>query len=644
MRSKDYHSISWGEDKNQNTFVVRNLLSLAANVQWGTVSICLNVKVFPNLLFFPFLAAPTMGPKDDPSLQIASEESSVNFASLIGSQACMARRLDLRWRWELQLQPESNDGNEDDTSSMPSTPEEMLTRKQYHTMPFLMRNLSNYPFQFGRRNRSCRRRRKIRTVQHVPTKTADVISQCFGIGSPNRFKRKRAEEESTGIMGNIKQRITGWFSPQDMTKESSVKAKGGQGQPSISSQEVSRSRPLSAYELYIQSPQVRRMILSEIDSSLHHDEEFIMNRIEATWQEMTSDESKTSNVDTGINAGEALSSDITKRSYWLEMEKRDKSKFDDDSTTSKKRKLSHSTYSPTVHSTLSNWNTRSNHPVYFHYMYINENNHPCTIVEKRLDRKCPFCTYNGKSDEDLMGHFGIYHGVLAGYYPWKNLAHGFSFEAVMDEEKDLHIVVKSLWCSSEAQTALPVNFTFVRCKHETVDYSISFLKRLHKNVAAMEPAIRRKRLVALETNDAPASVISSYLPTDEVPVRQYYHSRTNLPLEDWNHVDSDDEPDEEWLHKMSADLIGEFEDISDREKKFMQLWNRFIKSHIVIADRDMPGKCQEFIRTHINELRSGEMRSNLLLHLMNLWDAGVVSSNRILACMNQFDEGMLKND
>ena len=82
----------------------------------------------------------------------------------------------------------------------------------------------------------------------------------------------------------------------------------------------------------------------------------------------------------------------------------------------------------------------------------------------------------------------------------------------------------------------------------------------------------------------------------------------------------------------------EFEDVSRREKAFMQLWNRFIFRHVVIADRDIPVKCHEFIERHRMELKKGDMRDNLLLHLMNLWDSGVISSARILACMDLYDE------
>ena len=43
----------------------------------------------------------------------------------------------------------------------------------------------------------------------------------------------------------------------------------------------------------------------------------------------------------------------------------------------------------------------------------------------------------------------------------------------------------------------------------------------------------------------------------QIPNRQYYHSRTNLPMleGDWE-MDSDDEPDEVWLHKMGEEVRG----------------------------------------------------------------------------------------
>jgi hypothetical protein len=101
-------------------------------------------------------------------------------------------------------------------------------------------------------------------------------------------------------------------------------------------------------------------------------------------------------------------------------------------------------------------------------------------------------------------------------------------------------------------------------------------------------------------------------------------------------VDSDDEIDETWLSEMSSELLDELEDVSTREKQFMKLWNRFIKSNHIIADRDIPVKCHEFILMYRKQLNAG-LRLNLLLHLFNLWDSGVISSNRIAHCMSTLD-------
>jgi hypothetical protein len=390
------------------------------------------------------------------------------------------------------------------------------------------------------------------------------------------------------------------------------------------------------------------MILNEIDKSLHHDEVFVLNRIEASWQEMVSEDtgnmSNKNDPCNNITEDKSSTGDITKHAYWLEMGEKERKKFHDGQLAlqNKRLKINRSKTSRTTSTVgLSTQEDKEMQPVYFHYMYFDENNQPSTSVEKRFDGNCPFCDCCCKSNEQLLIHCGVFHGALLDFYPWKELLDcGLTFQAVLDEDKHLHIVVKSFGCAVNTKDATD-NFTFVRppSSFSKID-SIPFLLRSHKNVAVMDALTRRRRLLALESNDAPASVISSYLPTDEVPIRQYFHSRTNLPLEDWNSIDSDDEPDEEWLNKMSSDLIGEFEDISDKEKKFMQMWNRFIKCHIVVADRDIPEKCQEFIRSHIKELKAGGMRKNLLLHLMNLWDSGVISSNRILACLSLYDKGV----
>eukprot|EP00984_Skeletonema_dohrnii_P006708 scaffold2384_cov92-Skeletonema_dohrnii-CCMP3373.AAC.2 len=125
------------------------------------------------------------------------------------------------------------------------------------------------------------------------------------------------------------------------------------------------------------------------------------------------------------------------------------------------------------------------------------------------------------------------------------------------------------------------------------------------------------------------------------PIRQYFHARTNQPFASARELqdDSDCEDTNDWLHALSESLINDFDDVSEKEKIFMNLWNRFIKCHHVIADRDVPRRVETFILVNRDKLIGADLRMNLLLHLSNLWDYGLISKNRISSCMAMYDDG-----
>jgi len=124
------------------------------------------------------------------------------------------------------------------------------------------------------------------------------------------------------------------------------------------------------------------------------------------------------------------------------------------------------------------------------------------------------------------------------------------------------------------------------------------------------------------------------------PIRQYFCPRTNQPFAyatelqwDFDYGDTED-----WLHALSESLINDFDDVSVKEKIFMKLWNRFIKCQHVIADRDIPRKVETFILMNRDKLKGADLRNNLLLHLTNLWDCGLISNNRLSTCMAMYDD------
>lgn len=84
--------------------------------------------------------------------------------------------------------------------------------------------------------------------------------------------------------------------------------------------------------------------------------------------------------------------------------------------------------------------------------------------------------------------------------------------------------------------------------------------------------------------------------------------------------------------------MDEFEDVTPQEKCFAKIWNRFMTSHVVIADHAIPSHCVEFIRTHSKVLVEHDLRSELMLHFMGFWDAGLISSAHLMNLMAEFDK------
>ena len=196
----------------------------------------------------------------------------------------------------------------------------------------------------------------------------------------------------------------------------------------------------------------------------------------------------------------------------------------------------------------------------------------------------------------------------------------------------------------------------------------------------MDLQTRRKKMRILMEVGADEAKRMHFAPSSEIPVRQYFHSRSNEPMlpGEWD-VDSDDEEDERWLTNMGeqvrhwlwlllfvgsmqwlgvgghsrtfcialrlfflSQLMDEFEDVTSDEKRFCKQWNRFMKSHTVIADGDIPSKCFDFVHKHASFLTEHDLRQELLLHFMGFWDSGLISSTHLMSLMEEFDK--IKSD
>ena len=120
--------------------------------------------------------------------------------------------------------------------------------------------------------------------------------------------------------------------------------------------------------------------------------------------------------------------------------------------------------------------------------------------------------------------------------------------------------------------------------------------------------------------------------------RQYFHSQTCLPITTAQlECDSDDDIDETWITESDERLLDEFDDVNPHEKLFMKLWNRHVRSHPIYADKYMASACKALVSRFWRFLSDNNLRSNLLLHLINLWDNCVIHSMVIADCMQLFD-------
>ena len=62
--------------------------------------------------------------------------------------------------------------------------------------------------------------------------------------------------------------------------------------------------------------------------------------------------------------------------------------------------------------------------------------------------------------------------------------------------------------------------------------------------------------------------------------RLYFHSDTNIPIRPCEFdVDSEEEPDPDWLKDHIRKMLDEFTDVNDGEKPIMKLWNLYIMKH-----------------------------------------------------------------
>lgn len=120
----------------------------------------------------------------------------------------------------------------------------------------------------------------------------------------------------------------------------------------------------------------------------------------------------------------------------------------------------------------------------------------------------------------------------------------------------------------------------------------------------------------------------------------YFHTVSGQPLTvDEIGYDSENELDGLWELKLRNQEIDEYTDITLQEKLFMKLWNSHLTSFPPYGDRLLPVVCETFIECFTEAIVQHNLRHNLALHLINLWDYGLLLTEEVqyyLHCVDLF--------
>jgi polycomb protein SUZ12 len=115
--------------------------------------------------------------------------------------------------------------------------------------------------------------------------------------------------------------------------------------------------------------------------------------------------------------------------------------------------------------------------------------------------------------------------------------------------------------------------------------------------------------------------------------RQYYHSRTFLPMDNpMSDEDSEvEETDFDIILETRTALLNQFDDVNDGEKWMMKLWNEFVTQRpgIPLVHKCVYDAAKDFTGEYAAEISAMKLRRNYVLHLTNLHNFGLLSPEQL---------------
>jgi len=215
----------------------------------------------------------------------------------------------------------------------------------------------------------------------------------------------------------------------------------------------------------------------------------------------------------------------------------------------------------------------------------------------------------------------------------------FEHKPAVDECGNLHVVVRR---DRER------DWSVERLQREVIRQPLALSgnkrKALHTPDFSSWPIVPRTSGEQYE-NKPPAIVIAAVAAANASKAeefrRPFYNARLGQRLfdaelgldeNDYDAVDQQERFDEQ---------LDDFEDVGVEEKTFMKMWNKWVTNNKAEGDSRVALMCQQFIELHAAQILRLNLRHNLLLNFLNMYDFGVLSSDEVSTLMRYVDSSYM---
>jgi len=261
--------------------------------------------------------------------------------------------------------------------------------------------------------------------------------------------------------------------------------------------------------------------------------------------------------------------------------------------------------------------------IVYQFLY---NNNSRQLTEAREDLHCPWCGLNCMVLYSLLKHLKLSHPrFLFTYVP-------------LQEEAQIDVSVSELFDS-----------TYVGNPHDMISqppgYAFSRNGPVQRTSITIILVFKPKRVPPslsefLEQEDNENGHFETQRPFVSGHNRLYHNSNTALPIpphaiNNNTDLDEEDRPDPPWLQIKTSRMIDDFTDVNEGEKQFMKIWNNHVQKYTYVGDCQMPEALSKFIAENGVLVVQRGVFSNFILHLVNLFEFGVVGPAHIFTAMTK---------